>query len=117
MADPSQSVTDYMAAWNETDAGKRRALLDRCWAEEGVYQDPTAYVAGRDALDAHIVQFHTNMPGCRIETTSALDTHHDACHFTWSMVGPDGGVRAAGRDFGTFDGEGRVKSITGFFGV
>lgn len=116
MADTAASVADYMAAWNEADAQKRRALLDRCWAEDGVYQDPTAHVSGRDGLDAHIVQFHNNMAGCKIETTSAVDCHHDVCHFTWAMVGPDGAVRVAGRDFGTFDGEGRVKTITGFFG-
>ena len=116
MSDAAQAVADYGAAWETTDAGARRALLERCWAEDGIYQDPTAEVCGRAALDAHIARFFAQMPGCRIVLTSGVQVHHDKVHFTWKMTGPDGETRMAGRDFGAVDGEGRLVSITGFFG-
>ena len=42
-------VTQYMAAWNEPDDTARRALLEQCWSDSGVYLDPNVSLAGRDA--------------------------------------------------------------------
>ena len=35
-------VERYLAAWNETDASRRRKLVDELWAEDGSYTDPLA---------------------------------------------------------------------------
>jgi hypothetical protein len=42
-------VTQYMAAWNEPDDTARRALLEQCWSDSGVYLDSNVSLAGRDA--------------------------------------------------------------------
>ena len=47
-------VTQYMAAWNEPDDAARRALLEQCWSDSGVYLDPNVSLAGRDALATKI---------------------------------------------------------------
>ena len=39
-------VTKYMAAWNEADGARRKALLEQCWADGGVYVDPGVELAG-----------------------------------------------------------------------
>jgi hypothetical protein len=36
----TEIVTQYMAAWNEPDDTARRALLEQCWSDSGVYLDP-----------------------------------------------------------------------------
>ena len=56
-------VSVYGAAWLEVDDAKRRRLLEIAWSEDGVYQDPTAEVSGRDALVQHIAGFQKRLPG------------------------------------------------------
>ncbi|MCP5366798.1 MAG: nuclear transport factor 2 family protein [Hyphomicrobiales bacterium] len=109
-------VAAYCGAWLETDGAARRALLDRAWGDGATYQDPTADVTGRDALDAHIAGFHAHAPGARILITSAVDSHHGQLRFTWKMVGADGAVVVEGIDFGELGADGRLARIVGFFG-
>ena len=47
MTTTEEIVLAYVAAWSETDEGKRRALLEKSWAENGTYTDPTVEVVGR----------------------------------------------------------------------
>ena len=44
----------YIAAWNETDARARRAMIADTWTADAIYVDPLAAVAGHDGLDALI---------------------------------------------------------------
>ena len=53
-------VLAYVAAWSETDEGKRRTLLEKSWAENGTYSDPTVEVVGGEALIQHIGTFTGN---------------------------------------------------------
>ena len=57
MSSPQGPVAAYIDAWNTPDDARRRALLERAWADDGTYTDPTARVAGRAALHAHIGGF------------------------------------------------------------
>jgi hypothetical protein len=116
MADMHEVVRSYGAAWNETDEEARRALLDKSWADAGVYCDPMGTAEGRDALVAHIGGFHEMMPGNRIELVTGVDEHDGFLRFGWVMKGPDGAVAMEGVDFGVVDGDGRLARITGFFG-
>lgn len=109
-------VEAYGNAWNEPDEAQRRALLEKSWADDAVYCDPTAKVEGRDALLAHIAGFQQQFAGARIETRSGVDEHGDNFRFAWAMVGDDGGVMMEGVDFGRTAADGRIASITGFFG-
>jgi hypothetical protein len=113
---PSDVVAAYGAAWNEPDEGRRRELLEQGWADDGVYCDPTASVAGRDALVAHIGGFHDQLPGVRIELTSQVDEHHGWLRFAWTMVGADGATLTEGFDVGELAEDGRLRRIIGFFG-
>ncbi len=114
--DVADIVNAYGAAWLEADADARRALLDIAWSANGTYQDPTADVAGRGALVAHIAGFHQSMPGAQILITSAVDHHHSKIRFTWKMLGADGAVAMEGVDFGELADDGRIAKIVGFFG-
>ncbi len=111
-----QIIDAYGAAWLEEDPVKRLGLLQTAWSEDGVYQDPGADVAGRQALSDHIGGFHKKTPGERIVITGGVDCHHGKLRFTWKMVTAAGATAVEGMDFGTLADDGRLASIVGFFG-
>jgi hypothetical protein len=108
-------VALYGAAWQEPDEHARRELLDRCWAADGVYCDPTAVVRGREALVAHLGDFQERLPGHRLVLSSDVDEHHDWVRFGWQLLSPDGAVVIDGLDVGERDEDGRLRRIVGFF--
>ncbi len=116
MATTNEIVQAYVAAWNEGDEAKRRASLDRAWADDGRYTDPMADAPGRDALVALISQFQQQMPGASLAATSGTDLHHGRLRFGWKLTAPDGSTAMEGIDIGQLAEDGRLKSITGFFG-
>lgn len=109
-------VEAYGQAWNEPDEAARRALLDKAWSDDGVYCDPTATVEGRDALVAHVAGFQQMWSGARIEMRSKVDEHGPNFRFAWEMVDASGASVMTGVDFGRLADDGRIASITGFFG-
>lgn len=116
MSSPQGPVAAYIDAWNTPDDARRRALLERAWADDGTYTDPTARVAGRAALHAHIGGFAHRFPSARFLLTSAVDTHHDLLRFGWRLIGQDGATLLDGVDFGELASDGRLRRIVGFFG-
>ena len=40
MNNPKEVVERYIAAWNERDAGRRRAMVAKAWTEDANYTDP-----------------------------------------------------------------------------
>jgi len=116
MTTTEEIVLTYVAAWSETDEGKRRALLEKSWEENGTYTDPTVEVAGREALVQHIGGIHQRFAGHRILLTSRVDEHHGRLRFTWAMVNPEGSRVSEGIDFGEVGSDSRLICITGFFG-
>ena len=116
MPSPQDVINDYMAAWNETDAGKRKALIERCWADDGLYCDPQSDVRGRDGLDATIAGMHTQAPGASIIATSGVDQHHNQIRFAWAFKTADGATPIVGIDAGEFAADGRLARIVGFWG-
>ena len=98
---PQEAVELYGAAWGEPDPERRRELLERAWADDGVYTDPTAEVKGREALVAHIGGFLEQTDGGRIVLASRVDHHHGTrLRFRWEMRSADGKVLAEGMDYG-----------------
>ncbi len=111
-----QLLEPYFAAWNETDSARRDALLARCWAEGGVYSDPTVETKGAAALSAMIGKVQQQYPGARLERTSRLDQHHDVLRFSWRMVLADGKALPEGVDFVQVV-DGRIARSAGFCGA
>jgi hypothetical protein len=114
--DTTQLVTAYGDAWNEPDAEARRKLLEDAWGDGATYCDPTASVAGREELLAHIAGFQEAFPGGRIVTTSGVEEHHGWFRFAWKMLDAAGDAAMEGFDVGSVGGDGRIERIVGFFG-
>jgi hypothetical protein len=106
-------VDTYIAAWNEPDPERRRALVDATWTEDGTYLDPLMTGAGSDGIAAMIGAAQTQFPGHRFVLSAGPDAHNDVVRFSWTLNGADGPV-AAGTDFATVAGDGRLRAVTGF---
>ncbi|WP_354698364.1 hypothetical protein DSM112329_04038 [Paraconexibacter sp. AEG42_29] len=107
-------VDDYLAAWNETDAAARRALVERVFTADAEYVDPHASGAGTDGIDALIAGVQQQFPDFRFTLAVAPESHNDRLRFSWHL-GPAGGDPIAlGLDVVTLAGDGRMQSVTGF---
>jgi SnoaL-like domain len=105
----------YIEAWNEADGGRRRELVAATWTEDGTYLDPLMSGAGHDSLATMIGLAQQQFPEHRFELSFGPDAHNDRVRFAWWLYGPDAGAPvAAGVDFGTVAGDGRLESVTGF---
>jgi hypothetical protein len=114
MTDTTALVDDYLAAWNEPDPERRRALVSRTYSDDATYVDPLMDGRGHHGIDAMIAGAQAAYPGHRFELAGAPDAHHDAVRFSWHLV-PDGGAPVAlGIDFATVGSDGRLRSVTGF---
>jgi hypothetical protein len=109
-------IAAYGEAWREPDEAKRRALLERAWADDGTYCDPVADVKGRDAVLAMIAAFREQQPGASIDLTSGLDQHHDRVRFSWAMKDASGKVVIEGIDAVRLGPDGRIADLVGFWG-
>jgi hypothetical protein len=114
--DTSETVAAYCAAWNEPDEGRRTALLEASFSEEGRYQDPMGIAEGRAALVAHIGGFHAGFPGRVIDQASGVDAL-DGAGLRWAWVMRHGDqIELEGMDFAELAPDGRIQRIAGFFG-
>ena len=116
MNDIATTVDAYLAMWNETDAARRAAHIERVWTSDGRYVDPMLEAEGRAALSEMVADVHAQFPGHRFRRVSGIDAHHDQLRFAWDLVAPDGAVVVAGIDIGILTADGRLERITGFFG-
>jgi len=115
MTEHTELADRYIAVWNETDPGRRRALIARTWAEAGRYRDPLLAGDGPDGIDAMVAAVHEKYPGHAFRRTSDVDAHNGQLRFAWELAPEDGPVLASGVDFGTVADDGRLATVTGFF--
>jgi hypothetical protein len=113
-APPVELVDRYIAIWNEADAGRRRDLIERTWAEDASYLDRLMQGDGHNDIDAMIRGMQAQFPGHRFRRTGGIDTHHGRLRFSWELVAADGTPFVGGVDFGVLAEDGRLKAITGF---
>jgi len=115
MSNVNELVVHYLAAWNERDAERRRALVAKIWSEDGIYVDSHRQGAGHAEIDAMIASAQAQFPGYRLSLASGIEAHHDYVRFSWAAGGSaEAPLYIAGTDFGVLAGDGRLKSVTGF---
>lgn len=115
MSKPNEAVVRYLAAWNEPDPARRRALVAKAWTEDGSYLDAAREGTGHDALDAMIAGAQAHFPGYRLRLASGIEAHHDYLRFSWVAGGTaDAPLYIKGTDFAVVAGDGRIQSVVGF---
>jgi len=117
MTTPEELAGWYAAAWNTTDPGERRALLERACSPgiRFLQQGWEHEVVGIDALDQTIAEFQAGWPegvDVRVELTTPVDSHHGFGRggFVW-IFGDD---RGYGTDFAELGDDGKMKTIVVF---
>ena len=113
MSEHQTIAAAYIATWNETDADKRRALLDAHWNETADYVDPLMAGRGRDEVGGLISAVHERFPGFRFALVGTADGYADKVRFSWGL-GPAGDPSVImGSDVVLMEG-GRIASVIGF---
>ena len=115
IADQANAIASrYIAAWSESDAVRRRALIANVFTPDAVYLDPMAHSAGHDGLDAMIGAVQQQFAGLRFRLHGKQDGHNDVVRFSWTL-GADGAEPVAyGTDIAVVAADGRIRSVTGF---
>jgi isopentenyl diphosphate isomerase/L-lactate dehydrogenase-like FMN-dependent dehydrogenase len=108
-------VDTYIDMWNEEDADRRAELIRRAWTDDARYRDPLLEADGHAGLDEMVATVQSHYPGHRFRRTTGIDAHHDLARFGWELVAPDGVVFVAGVDVAALTGDGRLRTVSGFF--
>ncbi|MDR3454436.1 MAG: nuclear transport factor 2 family protein [Rhodoferax sp.] len=112
--DASRIAARYIAAWNEQDAERRRALVSEVFASEATYLDPMARSAGRDEINAMIGAVQQQFAGLRFSLHGQQDGHNNVVRFSWAL-GQEGAEPVAhGTDVAVVSEDGRLAGVTGF---
>lgn len=110
------AIDAYVAAWNETDAEARAALLAAGTGADLWYRDPMLEADGRDAFDDVLGAVQEQLPGHVLTRTSEIDAHHDLVRFNWALGAPGQDPVFAGVDVAKTDADGKLHRIIGFAG-
>jgi hypothetical protein len=114
---PFADVVDaHLAGYCEPDPALRRTLLEQAWAPDGELVDPPMEATGHEGIAALVDAVLGHFPDHRFRRTSEVDVHHDHGRYSWELVGLDGAVAVTGLDVVTFDPQGRLTRVVGFFG-
>ncbi len=114
MTDTTTVIDDYIAAWNEGDAERRRELVARTFTDDATYVDPLVSSEGADGIAALIGEVREQYAGHRFVLAAGPDGHHDCVRFTWHLKSPDEAHVATGIDFATIAADGRLRTVIGF---
>jgi hypothetical protein len=114
--DAGALVDAWFAAWAEADETARTKSLSAIAAADVRMRDRFSCVEGTGELTAHIAAAQRFMPGIRMQRQG--DARH--CQGTvladWSAVSPDGQPRGRGTNVFTLGPDGRIETVTGFWG-
>jgi hypothetical protein len=111
----NETIVNYIGAWNETDPGRRRALIERTWSDDGTYLDAHREGTGHAAIDAMIEAVQQQFSGYRLRLRGGIEIHHDRVRFSWNAGGTETApLYIGGTDFATVAKDGRLRAVTGF---
>jgi SnoaL-like domain len=116
MQDAQTVVTRYLEAFNETNADRRRELLEALYTPDCTYTDPHVELQGAEQIDAFIAQTHERFPGFTFTLGGAIDAHHNQARFNWHAGPADTPDAFVGFDVIVAEA-GRIRNVYGFMDV
>jgi hypothetical protein len=114
IADPKTIAEEYIALWNEDDAGRRRRMIADGWSTEARYVDPLMAGDGPEGVASMIDAVRDRFPGHGFVLEGVADGHGPFVRFSWTLGGPDGSRVISGTDMVRLDREGRIAEVVGF---
>jgi hypothetical protein len=113
--DKQTTIDRYLTYWNEPDANRRAAMIADIYAPDARQTGPFVDVSGYASIRGFADALLGHLEGHRFLQSGDVDVHHDVMRLPWTLVAPGGArVFARGTDFGTFDEDGRLRSISTF---
>lgn len=110
----NELVNRYFAAWNETDAVRRRQLITKTWADDASYLDPLMGSEGHAGIDAMIQAVQERFVGHQFQQINNIDAHNNHIRFSWELAPAGGPMLIAGTDFAVIADDGRLQQVIGF---
>jgi hypothetical protein len=80
---------NLLDVFNERDAARRRAAIDRTYVADVEFSDPEETVVGREALHAKAQRLLDGAPGFVFRPAGAVQVNHDLGYLAWEF-GPEG---------------------------
>jgi len=116
MSNVKEVVERYLAAWNERDPAKRRAIIVKAWTEDANYTDPHRTGDGHEGISAMIATVHERFnESYQFRLKDGVDAYNDRVRFQWEAGGTkDAPMHFVGTDFAVLSKDGRLKAVTGF---
>ncbi|MFJ8083237.1 hypothetical protein ACIQ6Y_21850 [Streptomyces sp. NPDC096205] len=129
--DPQDLAHRYTAQWNTSDAGERRAAIERLWAEDGThtlhppaeirevaeglgFSHTTLEAQGHDAIERRVARSYEEFvakQGLTFRPRADAVRLHGVVKFGWEAVSAETGeVLGGGVEFVVLDDDGRIKS-------
>jgi hypothetical protein len=117
MKNITETVSRYVAAWDEKTPETVKAALLQCCAAEITYTDKqTPVIKGIDALVNLIMASHEKVPGRTFSVLTPPEYFDHHCYYSWGINIPGKG-ELAGRDYIEYNDENRITRIIGFLPV
>lgn len=113
MTDALTIAHTYIATWNETDAVRRAALIERGWSSTANYVDPLMAADGPEALNGIIGAVQERFPGFVFTLLGKPDGFGDNVRFSWGLGIPNDEIIIEGTDFVRVE-NGLIAGVTGF---
>ena len=114
MSDIQTFVQDYIAVWNEPDAGRRRQLIRSLWQEDAHHLARTLEAVGHAGIEKRVTDAWDKWvkeKGNVFRLRDGVDGHHGTIKLRWNMLPAAGGeVVSVGFDFLVLGGDGRIRT-------
>jgi uncharacterized protein YndB with AHSA1/START domain len=114
-ANAGRVIDQWFAAWAETDAGKRRELLEACAVPEITFHDPFSALSGYEDLESHIAAAQRFMAGSSVSRAGEPVVSHADALVRWEMRTAGGQIGGRGSNAVTFAPDGRLRRVVGFW--
>jgi uncharacterized protein YndB with AHSA1/START domain len=114
--DAAELVDAWFTAWAEPDETARTARLSAIASGDVRMRDRFSAVEGVPELTLHIGAAQRHMPGLRLRRTGEARHCQGTVIAEWTAVGPDEAPRGQGTNVFTLSSDGRIESVTGFWG-
>ena len=106
-------VTQYLEAFNETDADRRQELIEALYTPDCTYTDPHVDLQGAEQIHGFIEQTQQRFPGFRFALGGSVDAHHNQARFQWHAGPADAPDAFVGFDVIVTE-DGRIRNVYGF---
>ena len=111
----AEAIDSWFSVWSNTNPTERASLLKQIATPAVQFRDKYGATNGADDLLAHVTAAQYFMPGIRLGRDGDVRHCQGSAFCAWN-ASKDGTSAGTGTTFFAFDADGRIDSVTGFWG-